>query len=83
MRCRSFDPPLMSQSEPVGQRTISINLLLLKDIGVLAKGAGGAAAPPVLKKFGQNAQNSGKMPKIRAKYLMGFFIFRKRKIFFE
>ena len=35
-------------------------------IGVFAKGAGGAAAPPVSKKFGQNATNSGKMPEFLA-----------------
>ena len=28
-------------------------------IGVRARGAGGAAAPPVSKVFGQNAKNSG------------------------
>ena len=35
-------------------------------IGVFARGAGGAAAPPVSKKFGQNAKNSGKMPEFLA-----------------
>ena len=44
-------------------------------IGVFAKGAGGAAAPPVLKKFGQNAINSGKITKFRAKILMAFLYF--------
>ena len=42
-------------------------------IGVFARGAEGAAAPPVSKKFGQNAKNSGKTPKIWAKILMAFF----------
>ena len=46
-------------------------------IGVFAKGAGGAAAPPVLKKFGQNAINSGKITKFRAKFLTAFIIFLK------
>jgi len=32
----------------------------LKSIGVRAGGAGGAAAPPVAKMFGQNACDSGK-----------------------
>jgi len=34
--------------------------LELKGIGVRAGGAGGAAAPPVAKIFGQNACDSGK-----------------------
>ena len=44
-------------------------------IGVFAKGAGGAAAPPVLKKFGQNAKNSGKITKFWAKILTAFLFF--------
>ena len=33
--------------------------ILVRIIGVRAGGAGGAAAPPVSKIFGQNAKNSG------------------------
>ena len=52
-------------------------------IGVFAKGAGGAAAPPVLKKFGQNAKNSGKMPEFLAFFWRIFDVFFeiKRKFF--
>ena len=52
-------------------------------IGVFAKGAGGGGSPPVLKKirakrrkFGQNAENSGKITKFGPKF-DGFFIFLK------
>ena len=33
--------------------------MVISNIGVRAGGAGGAAAPPVSKIFGQNAKNSG------------------------
>ena len=36
-----------------------LRTIIFADIGVRAGGAGGAAAPPVSKIFGQNAKNSG------------------------
>ena len=51
----------------------------------ICQGGWGGGSPPSFKKirakcpkFGQNAQNSGKMPKIWAKYLMGFFLEKKQ-----
>ena len=36
-----------------------VSYIIIFNIGVRAGGAGGAAAPPVSKIFGQNAKNSG------------------------
>ena len=41
------------------QFSVKKAVLALIPIGVRAGGAGGAAAPPVSKIFGQNAKNSG------------------------
>ena len=61
--------------------------LYLIFIGVWAMGAAGVAAPPVSKKFGQNARNSGKTPEIRAKrpkFGQHFWwLFLEKKILFE
>ena len=53
---------LFAKSKHPYQRDPWINiakLLNISIIGVRARGAGGAAAPPVSKIFGQNAKNSG------------------------
>ena len=49
----------------------------------ICQGAGGGGSPPVLKKFGQNAENLGKITKFGPKFWWLFSFFWNENLFFD